>query len=1739
MRNICNEEKNLKRYLKNHISLNLETMVKFLITGMVGFSLTACGGGGGGGSSSNPTPPVVGPEDPKPEPPVTPPPVVEEEVNTTDKTHQVENSNSIVTGTITGTKDNFVGLKAVNSTVENKAKISIEGNNAVGIHGTMDSALFNARANHVVTNSGTITISGHEAIGMLVENGVLGINNGEIIATSKAKDLIGTKEKVDEDGYKTIYKYYKTYDWVEGMRAQSGGEIQNTGKIAINGMGTAMIAESSKAINDGILEGESGDQQYILEEYDDEGKLYHSEEGVTKEYIAGMIGYNEATIVNGKNGTISLTGEAEGIFIKNNSTALNEGQIEISSGEKTYKEKHPTYVYNPETGKYDKEEWVESKVSFWTEITGMKAEENSKIINEGKITFLGEGKGMVGEISSEVINNGDIYGKSDFLISSMVDSEGNEIGNKSIYLTEIVGIEVSGNSYAENNGLISLSGEAEGMIATEKSEIVNNGTIQLEDVVVDSEEKNLSDLLGMCVNDSKGINNGLISINGNTGHGVTVSNGDFKNSSSGKIEIDAVSGATAISANAYNGSTSIKNNGVISVSAKEYVVGIMGYADFSDNLEIENSGLINVAGNFGIGIELNNGNINNIGKIIVSGDDTIGIKSNSEGDSTGKNILINDGLIAVNGKSGDDYYNSHIPTGIQAFNYIENNKGLITNNGKIEIESSDDARGIDAYGNDVINNGVINIKGNGLMGGFDSAAIRVQGLGATATNNGTINVDGTGTWGMYAGGDGTAINAEDGIINVSATAEGAMVASGGNAINYGTINMTSEVKDEPYTFERPGDMNENSLIKITYEKTFDEVIAMKGQNRSTIENNKEINIDGFGTGMISWKNSKAINNDEINLISGKNNGSFEYYENDKLINSTTGEMYQQMTGILADDNSTIENGDSGKISIKGEGNAMVAINSSKATNNGDISLESVEYEGSSTWKEEWGGIEEEYSETGIKYTRLQGIYIEDNSEAVNNKNIYLTGHGNGIMAIKNSLATNNGDIRLEAKYEILGETEDKEIIYKGAPIAGMVAYNSQIINNGLIEHLNDGQGMKAIDNSIAINNGDIVMSSKEDWNYHVIAMELIESKGENNGDIVIVGNAEHKAITLENSDFINKGSIEVENHGMFAMGIVSYKNTKNKTIVNEGSIKVFASENESDPSGFVHATGVSINGGNFVNKGYIEAKAIGGKATGIRIYGKDSTATNLGTINIDGEGSFGMYAENGATITNGVTGVINVGASAAGGMYADSSSTAINDGTINIHKDNVGGESIALVGNGMLINNGTVTADTDLTINSIKGGTYVIGTSEDGSYGKISAKNVSIDGDIVVSAGITKNGFKNEYTMQNVVDAEDIKLGDNFNFTSNSLLYDASAVTDRWGNLDATLSRNDKTLSDFTTGYITSTANIFGKYQNEDSFKTLSSDAKEVIKAIDTSSVESINETLNGLTPTIYANLGRQILETSETFKEQDMVAINSLGENSYNFTFIGEYQDVDSRDNIEGYKSKMSGFVGAMNFGDGTFGTIGYGYNAVDYKDNGKGHIQTIHLGLNRLGKYEGVDYKFGIGGEYNFHENKRDIDLLGRRAESDFDSYGVRASGEVSKVFGEKAYVKPYLGLDLAHMKYDSFTESNANSLNANVESENYTSVLPKVGFVVGDRFYGLDLFAGVEYSYELGNMDKEQNFSYEGFEGTGKLPKDGLECGTTGVKAGASYEVNNFTLGASVGKNFGRRDNSFVNMSLGYRF
>lgn len=182
-------------------------------------------------------------------------------------------------------------------------------------------------------------------------------------------------------------------------------------------------------------------------------------------------------------------------------------------------------------------------------------------------------------------------------------------------------------------------------------------------------------------------------------------------------------------------------------------------------------------------------------------------------------------------------------------------------------------------------------------------------------------------------------------------------------------------------------------------------------------------------------------------------------------------------------------------------------------------------------------------------------------------------------------------------------------------------------------------------------------------------------------------------------------------------------------------------------------------------------------------------------------------------------------------------------------------------------------------------------------------------------------------------------------------------------------------------------------------------------------------------------------------------------------------------------------------------------------------------------------IEYKFGVGGEYSFHNTKRDV--FDRRAESNFNSYAIRGFAEIAKQYGKDLYIKPYLGLSLAYMENESFNESGAGALNAKIDSEEYTSIQPKLGLKIGKNIGNLNLFTLAEYSYELGNMDKNQEFTLEGFEGKGELEKDNLEKGRGKIKAGVGYDIGSVNISAAVGKEFGIDEDSFVELSVGYRF
>ncbi|MGL4998163.1 MAG: hypothetical protein ACRC5T_04280, partial [Cetobacterium sp.] len=400
-------------------------MVKFLITGLIGITLTACGGGGGGGSSSTPAPPIVKPEEPAPTPIET---ITKDYKN---EGHDLTGGNFVVAGTVSGEKENLVGITATNANVESKATITLTGDNSIGILGTSSGT----KSSYSVINNGELSISGNNSKAILVKNGVNGINKGKIKLISK--EFKETIEKITHEnsyGYgeywsKSLRKYitHKQWDYLVGMSAEKDSKIINENEISLLGSGIAMFADTkSKAINNGKISATSQKQLADFSDLREDSSGNKSENNWTSEIytpVFGMLISNESLGENGEKGLISITGEGFGIFAEKNSSATNNGTI---SGESL--EMKITY---PETN---------SEYLGWSELIGIGSVD-SNITNNGEINLFNSGVGMEASGNSIAINNGKIT------ITSPKVAHGTSIG-----------MTLEEGATGVNSGLISIVG---------------------------------------------------------------------------------------------------------------------------------------------------------------------------------------------------------------------------------------------------------------------------------------------------------------------------------------------------------------------------------------------------------------------------------------------------------------------------------------------------------------------------------------------------------------------------------------------------------------------------------------------------------------------------------------------------------------------------------------------------------------------------------------------------------------------------------------------------------------------------------------------------------------------------------------------------------------------------------------------------------------------------------------------------------------------------------------------------------------------------------------------------------------------------------------------------------------------------------------------------------------------------------------------------------------------------------
>ena len=1038
----------------------------------------------------------------------------------------------------------------------------------------------------------------------------------------------------------------------------------------------------------------------------------------------------------------------------------------------------------------------------------------------------------------------------------------------------------------------------------------------------------------------------------------------------------------------------------------------------------------------------------------------------------------------------------------------KNSNVTINNNRKIEISGENGITGVVVFGNSkVVNKGTIKVSSDYLHESKTEnfpidVAVKYMSKGmlitdnSTGVNEGIIEIEGS-TTGILAYGKGsTGIN--KGTIKIVGDTLGStweevpvigMVSLvGGKAVNEGNIN--GSIYGQMGMFSYQGELVNNGTIQLSENDNYG-MVVQEGYIENG-ENGKIILSHGTGRDPNHYYSTA---NEAMEVSSGKavNKGKIEInneyiYANYDYPNMDFDDIAD--IGMYGSDEAEIINEKTGVINISGSTVGMMIDGeyggNNKAVNNGVINIAS--------------------NEIPVDADNLipsVGMAIEDSGIIENN--YLITGNSTSVVAMGSmnsgkgeNIVTNNGVIQLS-----------------GSDLHGMqnLVGNGNMTNNQLIELKGSGlYGMQGVGK--LTNNGTIKLNIEkiDENNYFSVGMDIWEADATNNGKIIIdnkIGTyVEGVAIDEDGGKFTNKGLIEI--NGGYGAGIDIYTDETNKssTAINEvsGVITVISSSNDE-----------------------------GNEMFGMIADGSKASVINKGIINVEGKNSWGMAALGGAKAEN--YGTINVGLEASGGMLADGiGSTISNKGTINISKTNKSAEALKVMNGGKILNKGTINTNADIKIEA--SGTYVIGTNRDGSYGRISARNVNLDGNVMVETDIVRGDYKKEHILENVVEAEDIKLGEDVKFESNSLLYNASVEKDVFGNLDAKLERNSNNISDFTDKKFVNVSSIFDDYiNNEEEYNKLSSVEKDVVDTIFdySTSSSSLKNAIDQVTGTEYLNIQRQIFDIKNSFRKFDSSLISTLDNYDFNFQFIGECSDISSKNGISGYESKMTGFNGAAKLSENLYGVLGYGYSDIDYDGNSDGKIQTIHTGIYKDSIVQEYNLRTGVYGEYNFHENNRAI--FDKNAESDFNSYLVGVSGEVSKKYGKELYIQPSLSLDITYGNIESFNESKANGFNLKIDEENYTSILPKIKMDLGREFTNSKVFASIGYSYELGDMDKDMTI--ELLNKKADVKNNEMEHGQFDISVGGSLNINDLSLNAEVGKEFGRRDREYVRAGFSYRF
>ena len=535
-------------------------------------------------------------------------------------------------------------------------------------------------------------------------------------------------------------------------------------------------------------------------------------------------------------------------------------------------------------------------------------------------------------------------------------------------------------------------------------------------------------------------------------------------------------------------------------------------------------------------------------------------------------------------------------------------------------------------------------------------------------------------------------------------------------INYGEANIASGAK---VNVEKSGLNDANA-----------KAVGVYAVNGSTVNNEGEINVGGEGSIGVLGISYRKDNN---GVLKRNEFGTKPNAGDVGVVNKGKIELDgKKAVGIYIENNDsntsvphTIEatNDTNGIINMSGQEAIGMAAKLGNLVNKGTINITAdkgtgmfVETDGvrpATMTNDSTGTISigdstsESVLRTGM-FTKNQNVKIINkgkidagkNSYAIYGKDVELTStselnvgdKGVGIFSTSTTPATPNIDIQAGAKIN-LGKDEAVGVFLGTEAATGVQANGVRINDAGSIMNIGDnsygyvlkGRGTTFTNSS----SGSVTLGTKSVYLYSDDTTGNITNNVALTSNGSTAGTALTSAIGGQNYGIYSAGTVVNNANIDFSKGIgnVGIYSIKGGTATNNATITVGDSNADSSLYSIGMAAGYTrTDSGNIINNGTI---TVGKDAIGMYASGPNSTAKNSAghTINLAGDGSMGMYLDNGAKGVNDGT-ITTVGnPKEAVGIVVRNGAEFENNGTITINSD--GGFAFFKATGGVIKNYGT------------------------------------------------------------------------------------------------------------------------------------------------------------------------------------------------------------------------------------------------------------------------------------------------------------------------------------------------------------------------------------------------------------------------------------------------------------------